>query len=300
MQTIWLIRHGKTLANTEMLYCGRSDLPLTPEGEAELRALKRKGGYPDPEGLRRLTSGMRRTEKTAELLFGGSWEREPAFREMDFGDFELQSYEMLKDQPAYQAWLEGDNEQNPCPGGESGAEMTRRVLEAWKRLVSEGRDAVVVTHGGPIAAVMQTLFPQRFASRYEAQPAPGHGWAITLENGAAADAVPVPPPAEIEEERFLSRRWAVIAGLLLAGAVLALMGLMICSANGLPAGVVAFAVLTGALFVASQAVRLIKLRCPYCGKTVAPLRGFGSGKCCCFRCGKAYRYDGGRRNGGNG
>lgn len=298
MQTIWLIRHGATLANSQKLYCGRSDLPLTQEGEAELRALKRRGGYPETENLRRLTSGMRRTEKTAEILFGGNWEKQPAFREMDFGDFELQSYETLQDQPAYQAWLQGDNEQNPCPGGESGGEMTRRVLEAWEALVSAGQDAVVVTHGGPIAAVLLTLFPGRFSNRYEAQPALGHGWAITLENGAAADAVPVPPPEETEEERFLSRRWAHIAGALLAGAVFALMGLMLCSVHGRRAGTAVFATLTAALFIASQAVRLIKLRCPYCGKTVAPLRGLDGEKCRCFRCGKPFRYKKEEKTGG--
>ena len=154
MQTIWLIRHGETAANRDWLYCGRSDLPLTAEGEAALRELHENGGYPDTSGLRKITSGMRRTEKTAEILFGGEgWERMPALREIDFGDFELQSYDSLKDQPDYQRWLEGDNEKNRCPHGESGEDMRLRVLGAWRDIVDDGRDAVIVTHGGPIAAI---------------------------------------------------------------------------------------------------------------------------------------------------
>ena len=30
MQKIYLIRHGATVANEQKLYCGRSDLPLSP------------------------------------------------------------------------------------------------------------------------------------------------------------------------------------------------------------------------------------------------------------------------------
>ena len=47
MQRIHLIRHGATVANLQNLYCGKSDLPLAPEGEAdtiipkESKALKR-------------------------------------------------------------------------------------------------------------------------------------------------------------------------------------------------------------------------------------------------------------------
>ena len=37
---IYLIRHGKTAANEQHLYCGSTDLPLSEEGLAELQALR--------------------------------------------------------------------------------------------------------------------------------------------------------------------------------------------------------------------------------------------------------------------
>jgi broad specificity phosphatase PhoE len=37
MQRIHLIRHGATVANLQNLCCGKSDLPLSPEGESALR-----------------------------------------------------------------------------------------------------------------------------------------------------------------------------------------------------------------------------------------------------------------------
>ena len=33
------------------------------------------------------------------------------------------------------------------------------------------------------------------------------------------------------------------------------------------------------------------IRCPYCGKSVAPLKFFGSPKLACPRCGRIYRYE---------
>ena len=69
-------------------------------------------------------------------------------RGWDFGDFEMRNYAELKDDPAYIEWISGNNEDNICPNGESGAQVTARALEALKPVISEGVDAVVVAHGG--------------------------------------------------------------------------------------------------------------------------------------------------------
>ena len=170
---ILLLRHGITAANEKHLYCGSTDLPLSPAGRAALRRQE----MPAP-GTRFITSGMRRCNETLEALFGTvPYEIEPDFREIDFGDFEMKSYEMLKDDPAYQAWLTGDNEKNVPPNGESGEHMTRRALAAFARVQEAGRDAVIVTHGGVIAAIMAHLFPEG-KNRYEWQSPNGGGYVI--------------------------------------------------------------------------------------------------------------------------
>lgn len=170
--TIYLIRHGKTVANERHLYCGQTDLGLSKAGAEELRAIN----Y-DIDNVRFITSGMKRTEETLHILFGLKPHlREPRFREVNFGIFEMHSYGQLKDTAAYQAWLSGDNETNIPPDGESGAQMTARVLEAFAEIKT---DTVIVTHGGVIAAIMAFLFPNEPKSRYDWQPQPGHGYAIT-------------------------------------------------------------------------------------------------------------------------
>lgn len=176
-----LIRHGKTEANEKHLYCGSTDLPLSERGKSELLEGKRTTVYTDLAGMRVLTSGMKRCEETLRLLYGGvPHETIAAFREMDFGAFEMRSYEEMKDDPAYIAWITGDNEANITPGGESGNIMTARVLAALAALIADGRDTLLVTHGGVIAALMAHLFPNEGKNRYEWQPKPGGGYMVDL------------------------------------------------------------------------------------------------------------------------
>lgn len=172
--TVYLIRHGKTRANENHLYCGSTDLPLSPAGVAALKDIRYV-----IQAARFVTSGMKRANETLKILFGDvAYMEDNRFREIDFGDFEMRSFQELKDTPAYQAWLEGDNEGNVPPNGESGLQMQRRVMEAFSEI---REDTVLVTHGGVIAAIMESLFPEEHKNRYQWQPAPGYGYVLTDE-----------------------------------------------------------------------------------------------------------------------
>lgn len=169
--TVYLIRHGMTVANEQHLYCGSTDVPLSTRGRAELA----KKHY-TIENVRFVTSGMRRTDETLRILFPHAVATaDPRFREMDFGIFEMHSYEQLKADPQYLAWITGDNEANLAPQGESGVQLRCRVLEAFRDL---HEDTCVITHGGCIALLMAQLFPQERKNRYEWQPKPGEGYAV--------------------------------------------------------------------------------------------------------------------------
>lgn len=172
--TIYLIRHGMTEANEKHLYCGSTDIGLSETGKEMLCKLE----YPRPTA-RFLTSGMKRTNETLKILFGNvPFETETRFREVDFGVFEMNAYAQLKDDPAYQEWISGDNEDNIPPQGESGNQMRKRVLEAWTEI---REDTVLITHGGVIAAIMDHLFPEEGKNRYQWQPKPGCGYTITAQ-----------------------------------------------------------------------------------------------------------------------
>lgn len=168
---LYLIRHGKTEANERHLYCGSTDLPLSDAGREEL-----KGHRYDISNVRFITSGMKRTNETLELLFGPvPYDADPRFREVDFGLFEMHSYDELRDDPAYQRWITGDNESNIPLGGESGIQMKQRVIAALNDI---GEDTCIVTHGGVIAAIMEHLFPEENKNRYQWQPKNGCGYVI--------------------------------------------------------------------------------------------------------------------------
>ena len=124
MKELYLIRHGRTEANEKHKYCGASDLPLSENGTAALAAIR----YDIPP-CRFFTSGMLRTEQTLQLLFGDvPHEMDSRFREIHFGEFELHTYEELKDRDEYQRWISHDGLTAP-PGGESAEAFQTRVLE---------------------------------------------------------------------------------------------------------------------------------------------------------------------------
>ena len=122
-------------------------------------------------------SPLRRCQQTAALL----WPRHPdqtvipGLRETDFGPFEGRNHEELKDDPAYQLWLDTAGE-IPPPGGESKAAQKIRTLGAFHSVISRhsaGTIALVV-HGGTIMAILESLEPTHEFYRWQAEN--GCGW----------------------------------------------------------------------------------------------------------------------------
>jgi len=178
---IHLIRHGKTVANEQKLYCGTTDLPLSEAGIAELRHLKERGIYPKSADLY-YTSGLLRAEQTLDLLYD-SVKRSvmPALAEFNFGDFEMKSYETLKERHDYQVWIADNTGLVACPNGDNRQEFIRRCTQGYAQVELNARNALnsfVVCHGGVIACIMEFLFPTTH-NFYEWQPEPGHGYTIT-------------------------------------------------------------------------------------------------------------------------
>ena len=179
-----MLRHGRTEANDRHIYCGSTDLPLSEIGRAELARLRDSCVWPDVSSFCIYTSGMRRAEETLSLIYGDiPHVPERDFREMDFGRFEMHSYEELCSDEVYRAWCDGDNESNVAPGGESGRQMTARVLAAFDRVLAEGGNALIVFHGGPIAAIMAYQFPNEDKNRFDWQPKNGRGYLIEYSSG---------------------------------------------------------------------------------------------------------------------
>ena len=181
MRRLTLIRHGLTEGNVRRWYYGALDLPLCEAGQAAVQEAAAGGLYPPYSGERILTSGMLRTEQTLRLIYGEvlheSW---ADLREVRFGIFEGKSYNELKGQPDYEAWLAGDWFRNVPPGGESFAQAETRILSALNRMQAQNADILAVVHGGTVLTIMQALFPEEEKSGYDWQPRPGGGYQIDL------------------------------------------------------------------------------------------------------------------------
>ena len=181
--TIHLLRHGRTEANEKGIFCGSSDVPLSAGGIIELETLKKQGIYPKAESG--YTSGLQRAKDTARLIYGNiPFRAVDDLNEYDFGIFELQSFEDIKDRADFQLWVNDESGESMCPGGESQREFVQRVLNGFNSIIDETRrsgadSALIVCHGGVIVRIMQHLFPDN-DDYFQWQPDNGHGYSISL------------------------------------------------------------------------------------------------------------------------
>ena len=157
---VWLLRHGRTAYNREQRYQGLRDIPLSPEGEAELRQADFA-----PEAV--WVSPLCRARRTAEILFPSARQGVVEdLREMDFGAFEGRNYAEMEHDPDYRAWVDSGCE-GRCPGGESRTEFCDRVCGAMEHLLEDTLERnegclTVVAHGGVLMAFMERFaLPER-------------------------------------------------------------------------------------------------------------------------------------------
>ena len=167
MKQVLLIRHGATPGNLLRRYIGRTDEPLSPEGEAQALALR--GKLPAPDAL--FVSPLLRARQTAALAFPGVKQTiVDELREMDFGPFEGRSADEMAADPVYRAWVDAFCE-TPIPGGEAPADFRARSAEAFHALLEalpEGATAAFVAHGGTAMAVCAAFCepPRAFYDMY--------------------------------------------------------------------------------------------------------------------------------------
>ncbi|MDO4406327.1 MAG: histidine phosphatase family protein [Eubacteriales bacterium] len=157
-----LVRHGKTEYNERRQYCGALDPDLSDLGRQELEhsAIKTYLEERTPDMV--FCSPMQRTLQTAAILLDGRdvpLVAVPELREIDFGDFEGRSYEDMKDDPAYTAWLD-TNCEGPIPGGDFPDAFRDDVEVCFESLLETCRTerverALVVSHGGVLGTILE-------------------------------------------------------------------------------------------------------------------------------------------------
>jgi broad specificity phosphatase PhoE len=163
---LWLIRHGETEWSRNRRHTGRSDLPLTPEGEQAARALA-----PRLDGVAFdlvLASPLVRARHTAELA-GLNPQIEPLAVEWDYGQYEGVTTAQIQEQrPGWSVWSD------PIPGGESLDQVAARADAVVARVRAQApKRAVLVAHAHflRILATRWIEQPPHLAERFNLQTA---------------------------------------------------------------------------------------------------------------------------------
>jgi broad specificity phosphatase PhoE len=154
-----LLRHGQTPMSAQKRYAGASDVPLTDLGVRQAMAAAARLAAAGIGVI--VTSPLQRAVRTADevaAVTGARVETDEGFRETGFGAWEgLTFAEVRQGWPAeLSAWL-ADPEVAP-PGGESFAEVSKRVTDALHRVLAahEGRTVLIVSHVTPIKTLVAT------------------------------------------------------------------------------------------------------------------------------------------------
>jgi len=145
MGNLILLRHGETQWSREGRHTGRTDVPLTPKGEASALALA--PALAKLSIIATFTSPAQRAVRTAELagLFGAT--SDPDLWEWDYGGYEGRTTKEIKaGRPGWYLWRDG-----VIPGGaghpgetvEAVGERADRVLARVRPLLPEGNVALV-------------------------------------------------------------------------------------------------------------------------------------------------------------
>ena len=159
---VYLIRHGRTICNEKRLYCGKTDVSLSEQGIKELKTLKSIMRY--PRCNKYFTSGAVRANETFKILYEDeSYEELSGFFEYDFGDFEMKSYEDLKENKLYKKRIKKE---------------FNNFIEA---INSNGYESVLlISHGGTIGTILECFYDNS-KNFYSWQPKCGEGYKIIIE-----------------------------------------------------------------------------------------------------------------------
>lgn len=211
---LYLLRHGKTICNEKKLYCGTSDINLSENGKNELlefkilsdfnieneekldKENKVTSSFKYPKCQKNYTSGAKRANETFEILYPRvKYEVIKEFWEYNFGDFEMKSYEMLKDDELYISWIMDKVGKVSGFNGESKLEYRERIGTAFRMFLNSCKEekvlsALLVSHGGTIGTILE-MFYSNEKNFYEWQPQCGLGYKLIVTVDTEDNAIKV-------------------------------------------------------------------------------------------------------------
>jgi glucosyl-3-phosphoglycerate phosphatase len=146
-----LVRHGETVWNAERRLQGQRDVPLSTLGEHQAVSLRPVVEEHRPTSA--VASPLARAARTLALLGHPEASTDARWMEANLGEWTGRTAtELLSMGEPYADWRAG---RYTPPGGESFESLTDRVVRAADELTRGEGVALVVTHGGPIRAIIR-------------------------------------------------------------------------------------------------------------------------------------------------
>lgn len=154
MGNIYLVRHGITDYNKENRYQGQLDIPLNLQGRDQAKRVAKALADEDINVM--YSSDLKRAYETAEFIALATNQKIKILqdlREVDVGVLEGMLWDDVKKQ--YPEWLKSGRNQG-YPGGESRADIEKRVQNLWEYTMKNHRkdNVVLVSHGGIIKTLI--------------------------------------------------------------------------------------------------------------------------------------------------
>jgi broad specificity phosphatase PhoE len=162
-----VVRHGRTAWNEAGRFQGQTDIPLDEEGRAQARRLAAR--LRDERYDAAFASDLARARETAETILAERAETlalDPRWREMRFGSWEGLTWAQIVERDPELALDRATKPRFYTPsGGESFDDVCARVERALAdllRAVPNGANVLIVTHAGPLHALLRvTLGDER-------------------------------------------------------------------------------------------------------------------------------------------
>lgn len=180
MSRILLIRHGETEGQSSIRFHGATDVALSEEGRAQMRAAAR--ALPDEAVGLVVASPLARAWEGARIIRPrGPIVLESGFSEIDFGRWEGLTAEEIErlDPSLYRVW----RERAPgfeYPGGERRSDFRARVEAGLERVLERGaRSMLIVAHKGVVRTIVDHLCAE---SLPDGEPALGGLVQLTLRS----------------------------------------------------------------------------------------------------------------------
>jgi broad specificity phosphatase PhoE len=149
MGDLILLRHGETEWSRAGKHTGRTDIPLTPGGEAAAAALAPLLARRDIAAA--FSSPAQRAARTAELAGLTDVKQDPDLWEWDYGGYEgLTTAQIREQRPGWSLWRDGVIPGDAAHPGETVQQVGERVDRVLARvgpLLADDDDVALVAHG---------------------------------------------------------------------------------------------------------------------------------------------------------